>query len=397
MTQVSMPSLTDDTGDGLSGTPLDDAYFTDVGTAIDAVTHSATNPTVSPADIIDEVVAARGSEADLDTRLSVALNADGTIKTSALPGSSNVYGDHRNFILDPQMIVWASGDTALPSCWGEVGTAGTYARCGSGLTDTNRKFGPWALYVSASGGADSKVQNTLMASYDDGFDGVEFTAGAWVLCSSANAARLAITDGAATSYSSYHTGGGTWEWLTVQHTVDASATSIGFQLQTIRNYAAYFAGATMQLGDTALVGPAPGYYEIQHREVWTTGNISVVDGFGSKVMRIGEIAYFSGLAARINTAPTTQAIILDCDWSIDGSSWNAIYSTRPTIAIAANSMARSAPDGTYRYRCFTSNYAFRINVDQIGSGTVGADLRVDASFVVPRRGIIGGFPGDQGY
>ena len=37
-------------------------------------------------------------------------------------------------------------------------------------------------------------------------------AGAWVKCSTANAARVYVSDVAGTSYSSYHTGGGSWEF-----------------------------------------------------------------------------------------------------------------------------------------------------------------------------------------
>ena len=78
MTQVSLPSNTDDTGGGTDGTAFDAAYWTSVGTAIDTLCHSSGNPTVTPADIIDEVVLARGGLASLDTRLDVEHNNDGT-------------------------------------------------------------------------------------------------------------------------------------------------------------------------------------------------------------------------------------------------------------------------------------------------------------------------------
>lgn len=58
------------------------------------------------------------------------------------------------------------------------------------------------------------------------FQGRPVTFGKWVLTSTASHARLAITDSVGTTYSSYHTGGGAYEWLEVTRIVDAGATSV---------------------------------------------------------------------------------------------------------------------------------------------------------------------------
>lgn len=80
MTEISTSILpTDDTGDGVSGTILNRAYMAAFKAAIDVLIHSAANPTITPEDIIDEVKTARGSKTNLNARLSVALNADGTL------------------------------------------------------------------------------------------------------------------------------------------------------------------------------------------------------------------------------------------------------------------------------------------------------------------------------
>ena len=47
---------------------------------------------------------------------------------------------------------------------------------------------------------------------------------AWIKTSSITAGRIAINDGVSTTYSSYHTGGGAWELLTVTKTLSPSAT-----------------------------------------------------------------------------------------------------------------------------------------------------------------------------
>lgn len=74
MTQLSSSLLpTDDTGNLTSGTALSRAYFSDWRDGINTLIHSATNPTITPADIIDEVVTARDGQASLDARLDAIV------------------------------------------------------------------------------------------------------------------------------------------------------------------------------------------------------------------------------------------------------------------------------------------------------------------------------------
>lgn len=73
------PTITDDTGDGVSGTILGQTVTDAIRDAINGLVHSSTNPGVTPEDAIDEVVAARGSKADLNTRLSISLTAAGLL------------------------------------------------------------------------------------------------------------------------------------------------------------------------------------------------------------------------------------------------------------------------------------------------------------------------------
>lgn len=87
MTEISASVLpTDDTGDGVSGTIWNRAYEVAYKAAIDALIHSATNPTVTPEDIIDEVVVARGSLGNLNARISGSLKANGDLIDALLSG-----------------------------------------------------------------------------------------------------------------------------------------------------------------------------------------------------------------------------------------------------------------------------------------------------------------------
>lgn len=56
------------------------------------------------------------------------------------------------------------------------------------------------------------------------FAGRTVTFGCWLKTSKASHARFRLSDSAGTSWSSYHTGGGAWEWIEVTRTIDSSAT-----------------------------------------------------------------------------------------------------------------------------------------------------------------------------
>lgn len=73
------PAISDDTGDGQSGTEVDETLFAAIEDSIEGLIHSTTNPGVPPNTITDEVVTARGSKASLGTRLNVSLTAEGLL------------------------------------------------------------------------------------------------------------------------------------------------------------------------------------------------------------------------------------------------------------------------------------------------------------------------------
>lgn len=82
MTQLSSGLLpTDDSGAGTDGTKQNQSFWSSWRDALNTLIHSVTNPTVTPEDIIDEVVAARGNKANLDARLDVSLDDDGAYKS----------------------------------------------------------------------------------------------------------------------------------------------------------------------------------------------------------------------------------------------------------------------------------------------------------------------------
>ena len=77
-------AVTDDAGTGQSGTIFDAAWVDAIEASINALIHSATNPTITPEDIIDEVVLARNGSATLLAAVQAANS------TSYLTGASDL-------------------------------------------------------------------------------------------------------------------------------------------------------------------------------------------------------------------------------------------------------------------------------------------------------------------
>lgn len=394
MSAIVRPTTVDDTGTGRDGTPIDEAWVTSLCDAIDTEVASATNPTVSPAECIDEVVAARGSKVDLDARLDVSLNEDGTLKaTGVLAGYATVTQllgglGGVNLVRNDDFLNWVDGDAAAPEGYTAAGTGVAVARCGTGLGDTNRKIGDFCAKLTR-GTTDASLAQTILST--TAFTRANFligryaAGGAWVKCSTPNIARVAIYDGAGYEYSSYHTGGGSWEWLAVTRQINVAAT----QLQIIpqcNNSAvgAYFDGLSLAIVDSDLDLPheilCPVVYGALHFSA--AGTVAAATNIHTYQPARAGIVKDVQLYAK--TAPTGQALIIDLNtW--DGASFTSMFSTRPQLAAAAQ-YGGAQPDTTYARRCFRGTSGASVSaggiisfdVDQVGSGVAGADLRVEA-------------------
>lgn len=289
-----------------------------------------------------------------------------------------------NCLADPAFLIWAAGDAAAPTHWTLSGAGAAVARAGTGLGDTSRKVGKFSAKVTAGGGATGILGQDLLTTttYDDYLDGLTLSAGAWVRCSTASSARIGIHDGVSTGYSSYHTGGGAYEWLTATRTLDASATRVTFRFEVAASIVGYLSGPTFILGPVVPMYFQPCDTVLDTLRFHVAGNLAT----GTNIQG-GEDSYRPGIVEDVHlsvkTAPTTQAVIVDVNtW--DGAAYTSMFSTRPQIAAAAT-RGSARPDSTYARRClgFHSGSAtpsagggLSIDIDQVGSGTVGADLTV---------------------
>ncbi len=356
MTQVTLPSNTDDTGPGNDGTVFDAAYWTSVGTAIDTLCHSSGNPTVTPADIIDEVVLARGGLASLDTRLDVEHNNDGTHNLPATVASisdiqANLGGV--NLIPNDTFLLWSGGDTTAPDYYVLAGS--TLARCGTGLGDTTRKVGKFCCSLTNAGTLTRTMVDAGAWPAADHLETQNVAFGCWIKTSIASHARIRVTDGSVTTNSDYHTGGGTWEFIGAVHPVSAAATKLELVLVVASNGAAHFSGLVAMLGDNAPVRHIPS------RKDYNTLGFSFpglpVAGDVQRHFCFSRPALIKEVYGTAETAPAAAAFQIQLVRSNTGDAWNDVYTNDPEDLLddGKKSGTLGEPTGTYAYRCMAGS------------------------------------------
>jgi len=175
---------------------------------------------------------------------------------------------------------WAKDTTA--DIYRQHNDGGTYTKDGSfyALKFVPTAAGDWVAW--------SRAVRTNAEFYQQ-FAGRTIALGCWVKTSTASHARLWIYDGS-DHYSSYHSGGGDWEWLEVS--VEVSGTVTDFQVLIIADQAPAVDGSTIvyisqpMLVLSAIIGE--GNYQFRDNEViWlekaiTSNQLESYTGQGSQ-------------------------------------------------------------------------------------------------------------------
>lgn len=386
------PTVVDDTGGGQDGTVLDAALFDSIETAIEGQTLSGTNPLVTPANTTDEVVTARGSMPSLDDRLDVVLNDDGTLKSQAslvtAAQAKSLAGI--NLVPNDCFICWSYGDTNPPDFVTLSGAGAAVQRCGTGLADTQTVgYGDFCARLTY-GAALARLSIDLIPTVDfvraTGLRGRKVSFGCRVKSNIANHARIVIDDGVSSTASTYHTGAGGIEWLSVVHTMSGSASKLTIHMEVPSAGAAYFGALTSLLSDLAPADWIPCLMEKENMYVFLPGAQTV--GTYKTLRASPGVGIVTDVQLRAITGPVGSALKVDV-LSWDGVSvFATMFATLPQIADGFNS-AGQEPDGIYARRCLRGFWVvgaptvplarsyFRVDITQVGSGTAGSDLTIE--------------------
>ena len=105
-----------------------------------------------------------------------------------------------------------------PADWNLSGAAATLTR-----DSTEKKIGLYSAALTRNG-ADANVTQSI--SSPSAFSNNSMSLGSWIKCDTAGRAYIRIADNDGGNVSTFHTGSGEWEWLSVTRVMPVSATSI---------------------------------------------------------------------------------------------------------------------------------------------------------------------------
>ena len=145
---------------------------------------------------------------------------------------------------------WTAGTAVAPDGWTILSSGSSAVAREASII----KMGIYSAKIVLSGGTYIFLTQEIHATKGIAYwKGRTLTLGCWVYATVANITRIQIGDGVDNSYSSYHPGDSQWHFLTVNHTVNSSATTVQIvgRLGDNGGGTAYFDGAMCVEGESA--------------------------------------------------------------------------------------------------------------------------------------------------
>jgi hypothetical protein len=147
------------------------------------------------------------------------INTQGTFK------GDDQYLHPSNLLLNGNFEYWYAGTSSAPDGW--TLSSGQITREG-----TVKKISSYSVKGGQSGEAFTLYQDIHTVKGISYWQNRKVTFSCWVWCDTGNTSKLTIDDGISSDASSYHTGGSSWELLTITKTINGSATQIRLKLET---------------------------------------------------------------------------------------------------------------------------------------------------------------------
>lgn len=377
--QSGWPSITDDMGDGVSGTEIEKATFDAVKSSIEDQTHSIINSGQKPWQTTDEVIAARGNKPNLDARISGAIDDDGNLLVAAeVVTESELLSalGNTNLCRNDTFTIWAGEADGAPAYFVRTAGAGVIAQTGTGLTDTTRKVGDFAMSVT---GAATVLQTPLSGTSfvrSEHIKGLTCQVGGFIKTSSLGHARLTIDDGALVTISNFHNGDGTFRYITSPvHTISQSATKVSFGVEVLGPGTAHFSALNFAI-DNSL--------PLRHRNSLKSYGSLYFPFKGVPIVETGRAFFIfqrptliKSVQAYSRTAPGAGGLIIDVLKGDGGSpgTFTSIFSVPPVVIASGNRFGATAPSSAYVNRCFRGSAP---NAVALSAGNV---LRLDLNGV----------------
>jgi len=145
---------------------------------------------------------------------------------------------------------WSAGAAAAPDGWTVYGAGVAITR------STDSEYGTYSAQLTRAAGVSSDLRYTITDNIGN-YQGKTLTVGMWCKASVASNGRINFYDGVSNSFSTYHTGGGGWEWIEVTKTVSSSATALYILFRSDADSVLFFDGAILVEGIDPSIVPYP--------------------------------------------------------------------------------------------------------------------------------------------
>ena len=287
-----------------------------------------------------------------------------------------------NLVTNGIMELWSNGASSVPDDWGLTGAAATIAR----ESTTIKGFDYSAALTRA--GTNCYLSQRLDANPTVGTSTLQsktLTVGAWVYATVASRARISVGDDVGgQTQSSYHTGGSSWELLTVKVTIDGSAEYVEVRLELdTGDTTVYFdnvvlAEEDLEDGGTQYISSYMDNIEIagtEDRPEMKIGDPRIIDtwGYGDTI---------ADIASSVTTVqmPDVKGIIITSPSNIragtlDKLYWNAdLFNVGDVIRFYARS-------GATKFACLAASWGTAMT-DASGSDITGSGVAADEWFQV---------------
>lgn len=260
--------MVDDSGLFTDGTPVDKAFMDAVMDETDDQCHSTTNPTVKPKAITDEVIAARGNLADLDTRISAVVDEDGNPVAAAGQATETQVAleeGNVNLVLNSDLETWTAGTTSAPDNYTLAGAGAAILKSGPAQADTtDLGAGTYCARVTSGAGAAATLKQEIISAAEmSRYRAIRGRKVGFTIrgkASVASALRIVVDDGAVQTASTYHAGDGQEAYLTVVHPISGSATKLDVYAEVaLGANVAYVGGFTVVFSALAPAAWTPGW------------------------------------------------------------------------------------------------------------------------------------------
>lgn len=178
----------------------------------------------------------------------------------------------QNILKNGNFESWSFGITYAPDGWYKQADTTILADSSS----SNKKMGTYGAAITSPNAAQGYIYQSISdLAY---FKGRIVTLGGWVKTSTAARVNLYITDGITYVISPYHTGSGSWEFLTVPFAVSGSATELtvfGIIYVAGTQITAYFDGMILVEGSVV-----PSF---SPRPLYDDGKTIVIDSLNNRI------------------------------------------------------------------------------------------------------------------